>query len=264
MSNLIDDYYEQDILWGKQKDEEGKNRIIDIASLIPDDVISILDVGCGDGIMLNYLAEHGNHYQRMVGMDKSKSALKYLNTEKVIASIDDIPFPDRSFDLILCLEVLEHLKHNIYPKALLKLQRVAKKYILISVPNNENIKRDFVTCPECGCEFSLYRHLRSFAIDSVSTLFKDFKLSNTKFSGIRKQFIMRASLAKVGKYWGFIEAFPKTALCPQCGYYEDNNVSYLIRTQKKKSKTKAIIKKVIPGRKEGNWLLALYSRNKFS
>ena len=44
-----------------------------------------------------------------------------------------LPYKDNSFDLIICSEVLEHLEHP--DKALEELQRVSKKYVALSVPN---------------------------------------------------------------------------------------------------------------------------------
>jgi ubiquinone/menaquinone biosynthesis C-methylase UbiE len=50
-----------------------------------------------------------------------------------VGSIYDIPFKDRSFDLVICNEVLEHVDDP--GKALSELERVTKKYCLISVPH---------------------------------------------------------------------------------------------------------------------------------
>ena len=49
-------------------------------------------------------------------------------------NIYELPYEDNSFDVVLCLEVLEHLE---YPERALKaeLQRVARKYCIVSVPN---------------------------------------------------------------------------------------------------------------------------------
>jgi len=253
--DFYNEYYEQDILWGKQKDEK---RIIFTASLIPSDITSIIDVGCGDGIMLNYLQKQGR-YKRLVGIDISSNALKYVNTEKILGSIDNIPFCDASFDLVLCLEVLEHLPYNVYPQALKELQRVSKKYILISVPNNEDIKGSFVSCPYCGCEFSPTRHLRTFSAKSVITLFPEFKLITLKFFDIRKKYIMEYYLKKIGRFLGLIEQFPHTAICPQCGFSKPINQETSF--SKSINWGTSLIKKLIPYRKEHKWLIALYLKN---
>ena len=43
--------------------------------------------------------------------------------------IENLPFEDNSFDLVLCCEVLEHLPDDIYQDALKEIQRVSNEYI---------------------------------------------------------------------------------------------------------------------------------------
>ena len=48
-------------------------------------------------------------------------------------NIENLSFKDNSFDCVIALEVLEHTKNPV--KAMQELRRVAKKQIIISVPN---------------------------------------------------------------------------------------------------------------------------------
>lgn len=97
---------------------------------------SVVDIGCGEGFGMEQLYKNhiGNSY---VGLDSSSVALKtakkiHPQFKYVKGSIYNSPFRDKQFDLVMCSEVLEHLT---YPdKAILELQRISKKYILISVP----------------------------------------------------------------------------------------------------------------------------------
>lgn len=98
---------------------------------------SILDVGCGEGFTLNelYFKKIG---KKLEGVDNSKTALSlgknlfpYLSLN--YASIYKLPYKDNSFDLVVCMEVLEHLKDP--KKALFEIMRVSKKYAILSVPN---------------------------------------------------------------------------------------------------------------------------------
>lgn len=55
------------------------------------------------------------------------------SVEHIQGDITRMPFCDHSFDIVICTEVLEHLEK---PGAALKeLKRVAKKFILITVPH---------------------------------------------------------------------------------------------------------------------------------
>lgn len=98
---------------------------------------SILDVGCGEGFILENLRKN-KIGQELVGIDASVHAIqigKELHPGLTLTSgsIYHLPFKADSFDLLICSEVLEHLK---YPeKALLELLRVTKNNCIISVPH---------------------------------------------------------------------------------------------------------------------------------
>ncbi|MCK5783415.1 MAG: class I SAM-dependent methyltransferase [Desulfobacterales bacterium] len=97
----------------------------------------ILDVGCGEGIIPRQLL---SLWPSVVlhGLDIAPELLKVA--QKLVpgmgcfaGSIDALPLPDRTYDLVCCTEVLEHLER---PKsALSEIMRVGKKHFLFSVPN---------------------------------------------------------------------------------------------------------------------------------
>ena len=53
----------------------------------------------------------------------------------VAGSVVDLPFPDRSFDVVGCFEVLEHLPGDLPRRALSELARVARQAVVLSVPH---------------------------------------------------------------------------------------------------------------------------------
>ena len=74
---------------------------------------TVIDIGCGSGRFINYL---GNRFKRMVGLDPSKAIYaadeligKNEKVELVMASTDNIPFPDGYFDFGYSLGVLHHI-----------------------------------------------------------------------------------------------------------------------------------------------------------
>ncbi len=94
---------------------------------------TILDVGCATGDYCNKLKKHGF---KCVGVDINQ---KYVDKtlgkgiEAYVMDAENLDFPDNSFDTILLFEVLEHVKR---PDLVLReANRVAKKNVLISVPN---------------------------------------------------------------------------------------------------------------------------------
>lgn len=137
-----------------------------IRKIIPSDVSSILDAGCGNGVITNAL--HPNY--DVTGLDLSDAALEYVQAPKVKASVTSIPFPDKAFDLVMCNEVLEHLDDNDLSKAISELSRCAARYCLISVPNQEQLAAGLIKCRGCGNEFHVYGHLQSFSLSRLDSL----------------------------------------------------------------------------------------------
>jgi SAM-dependent methyltransferase len=70
-----------------------------------------LDIGCGIGVMTDWLAQHIEH---VIGIDISPRNIKiarelYRKPEFAVCAIPDDPLSNGSFDLITLLDVLEHL-----------------------------------------------------------------------------------------------------------------------------------------------------------
>jgi len=100
--------------------------------------LRLLEAGCGEGINLARLeAMPEAASAELEGFDVDAPSLenaRHLVKRSVIreGSIYAIDAPDASADLVLCLEVLEHLEEP--EKALAELRRVARGPVLLSVP----------------------------------------------------------------------------------------------------------------------------------
>lgn len=97
---------------------------------------SLLDAGCGEGETLARLGP--SLPPRTVAVDLSPEAAEFAarrlpRVEVRQASVLNLPFGDASFDLVLCLEVLEHIDDP--DAALAELSRVAQEHVVISVPD---------------------------------------------------------------------------------------------------------------------------------
>jgi ubiquinone/menaquinone biosynthesis C-methylase UbiE len=102
---------------------------------------NILDVGCGKGLVVSFLKRHleKSSVEQMdfwgfdISSENIQVAKKVFGNEKAfIADVYGIDLPERSFDLVLALEILEHLEKP--QKALKQLQKITKRNILLSVP----------------------------------------------------------------------------------------------------------------------------------
>jgi SAM-dependent methyltransferase len=123
------------------------------------DARQILDVGCGEGFTLKILRESGVK-AAMVGVDYSLTALAWSVANGVaqsplnVADVQHLPFRDNSFDLVLCLEVLEHLPDS--GVGLGELLRVSRDCVVLSVPHEPFFR---------GANFLRGKHLRALGND---------------------------------------------------------------------------------------------------
>lgn len=98
----------------------------------------VLDAGCGEGFSLQYLHQAMPNLT-LSGGDLSFEAMAWgrtnLNYEAPLVNMNlyHLPFPDDSFPLVICLEVLEHLPDS--RTGLQELARVSSDYVLLSVPH---------------------------------------------------------------------------------------------------------------------------------
>lgn len=98
---------------------------------------SVLDCGCAEGELVKYLKKN-KVADRIEGIDISEKAIekaRKVNPHLIIKKGDvyEIPGKSNEFDLVIATQLFEHLK---YPRRALKeMVRVARKYVLISVPN---------------------------------------------------------------------------------------------------------------------------------
>lgn len=97
---------------------------------------SVLDAGCGEGYVYRAMRKRGFQGQ-WTGFDFSEGAIEMAKkqspeTDWRTASIYDIPFPDKSFDLVFSSQVFEHLSEP--ERALRECARMTRKQLLLSVP----------------------------------------------------------------------------------------------------------------------------------
>jgi len=97
---------------------------------------SVLEVGCGEGTLADYLIQHavkrpGRFEACDLSLDVVAGGLDPLIRFSE-SSIYELPYADRSFDLVACCEVLEHIEYPL--KGLAEVSRVAAKGVLLSAP----------------------------------------------------------------------------------------------------------------------------------
>ena len=98
---------------------------------------SLLEVGCGEGYLLKRL-EKQLHGVDLLASDISaeiiaEAELLIPKVPKLVASAYNLPLEDKSRDIVLACEVMEHVKEPT--KLLMEAKRIARKHCIFSVPH---------------------------------------------------------------------------------------------------------------------------------
>jgi SAM-dependent methyltransferase len=88
---------------------------------------SVLEIGVGGGTTAREL--------RQAGVAVTTLDIAQDLHPDVVGSITDIPLPDKSYDVALAAEVLEHIAWGDVPTALRELARVARTHVVVGLPH---------------------------------------------------------------------------------------------------------------------------------
>lgn len=111
-----------------------KNKLQKLIANIPSE--SIFEIGSGEGYTMEYLLQTIQP-KVVVGSDLDFGIVQEARSltnqrDWIISDVENIPLLDRTFGLVIALEVLEHVTDP--KRALAEMARISSEYILISVP----------------------------------------------------------------------------------------------------------------------------------
>lgn len=100
---------------------------------------TILDVGCQDCLLKKYINKRFLYH----GIDLQNPDNKNI----IIGDIEELETNEK-YDIIICTEVLEHLKNPV--STIKKMKNIANKYIVISIPHDPQymLSRMLIPCGE--------------------------------------------------------------------------------------------------------------------
>jgi SAM-dependent methyltransferase len=104
--------------------------------------LDLLDYGCGDGKYFPYWRERGLADHRIHGLDVSKVRIERCRSlgfknAKVLDPGQPLPYANDSFDIVNCMEVIEHIPAEQGSRTIAEISRVLRPggFLLISTPN---------------------------------------------------------------------------------------------------------------------------------
>jgi len=110
---------------------------------------SVLEIGVGAGVLRHFVKTMGIGYES-VDIDPE------LHPDHV-GSLPELPFPDGAYDTVACFEVLEHLPYEMFERSLNELFRIARKAVLLSLPDSGPTLRIFIPVLDKGKALNLPR-----------------------------------------------------------------------------------------------------------
>ena len=102
---------------------------------------TILDAGCGTGLFAQSLVD--STYLRnktIIGLDAHIPSIRLAKRRRVYddivrGDVTHLPFRDKALNLVMCIEVIEHLPREKGFELLYEAERVASSDILLTTPN---------------------------------------------------------------------------------------------------------------------------------
>ncbi len=120
------------------------NGVEKLISEVPNEqIIKIIDLGCGNGDMLRTLADYAQKSERnfhLIGVDANAFTVNYAkecsssypNIEYLSKDIFELNFQNINFDIALCTLTLHHFKENDIVWIIKQLERNAKLGIVVN------------------------------------------------------------------------------------------------------------------------------------
>ena len=157
-----------------------------VKDLFNDDWNTLLNIGTGHGEIEKLVDLHFNlKEKKVISMDISwydnlefNEKIEYIQSN--IDCINDY-FPEKSIDIIIISEVMEHLDKDLFFKSLEKLKKIVKIKLVITIPFNE-----FFPLFQ---QSDKYGHKQSFNLYKINQIFPEFDL---KF------------IPRYNKYWAYL------------------------------------------------------------
>ena len=155
------------------------------------DKCKVLDYGSGKGHITIFFLDRGIE---MWGCDVSPEAVNYCNDKfkgfsnfHKVSLFDGrgLPYEDDFFDFVICTECIEHVLPEHMNNLLDEIYRILVPggIILITTPNEEDMKKAEIYCPQCDMYFHKYGHVGRYSKESLTELMEEHKYKTVMCQG---------------------------------------------------------------------------------
>jgi predicted TPR repeat methyltransferase len=190
-------------------------------------IITVIDLGCGDGRILEYCfagkipkldytgvdlyddyldcAKRKNIYKTIIKQDLTKKKWKQIDSKK--------------YDLVFCSQVIEHFDKKVGEQLLNKIEQLAKKRIVVATPNGFNHFDPFEKKAMNKYESNLQKHRSGWHISDFTK--RGYKVYGQGLNIIYKQDSFIRHIPRFAHQFLFIISFilsPLNFFFPQISY----------------------------------------------
>jgi hypothetical protein len=197
-----------------RESELERARIADLIELCYCEGDTAIDVGTRDGYFASLLADR---YRRVTALDLEQPSMADPRIVCVAGDVRRLSFPDNSFDLVVCSEVLEHIPSEDLETACNELSRVMRCHLLIGVPYKQDTRVGRTTCLRCGAHNPPWGHVNRFDEARLRQLFPTLEVERRRFVGVNDKttnFLASLLMDMGGNPYG---TYGQDEPCIQCG-----------------------------------------------
>jgi SAM-dependent methyltransferase len=247
-------HYDREAPWQQLHAGPGEaERVAATVEMVPAPAQRVVDVGAGNGLVTLPLRAAGHD---VVAFDLAPTPLSTFTGARAVASADALPLSSSSVDGAVCTEVVEHLPGPLRSAALAEMARVARSWVVLSVPNDEVLESIVVRCADCGCTFHPWRHAGRFRSRDIEELLSEvgFVLDEARAIGPETRYPPQGLARLAQAFGGYMQPSAGSALCPACG----NGTRFERRVN-----PMTLALRTLPGRlarPRPYWILARYRR----
>lgn len=139
---------------------------------------TLLDYGSGPGFLIKHLLGRKIEVSALEFSTESLQRIKnsYEGQKDFMGaySIEELDKKNIRFNVITLIEVIEHLDNHYLELTFNNIHRLLEPggYLVITTPNNEDLSKSYICCPETNELFHRWQHVRSWNTETLGVFLK--------------------------------------------------------------------------------------------